>query len=152
MSGASFFLAYVLSPRGYKHPYLLYTGFLCFGTQMTHLVTPYIFSAPGANSPSAAERRAALAMARQEKQAAATRKMESSYEVLGDSNSEGGGPAASVNSEDLEEEINGEEVRGEVESYIKKQHVQTGVAALGFAMAVVGIWGDGVKSFGAPVY
>ncbi len=72
--------------------------------------------------------------------------MEASYEVVGsgDSHSDGAG------SEDLEVEeeatgqtINGEEVRGEVEHFLKKQTVQTALAGLGFLMAVIGIWGDG---------
>lgn len=68
--------------------------------------------------------------------------MEASYEVLGDSHSDEG--AASVSGEELEDDINGEEVRGEVELFVKNQLVQTAVAGLGFAMAVIGIWGDGV--------
>ena len=70
--------------------------------------------------------------------------MESSYEVLGDAHSDEG--AGSNNSGDeLEEDINGEEVRGEVEAFVQNKIVQTAVSAIGFAMAVVGIWGDGVQ-------
>jgi len=67
--------------------------------------------------------------------------MEASYEVLGDSHSEEG--TASVSGEELEEEINGEEVRSEVEFFVRNQIVQTVVAGVGFMMAVLGIWGDG---------
>jgi autophagy-related protein 33 len=67
--------------------------------------------------------------------------MEQSYEVLGverESDNEG-------SSEDVfEEEINGEEVRSEVELFVKNHLVQTALAGVGFTMAVVGIWGDGV--------
>ena len=62
--------------------------------------------------------------------------MEASYEVLGDVHSE---PA----SEEEIDDVNGEEVRVEVESLARRYMVQTGLAALGFAMSVVGIWGDG---------
>ena len=73
--------------------------------------------------------------------------MEASYEVVGgssDSHSEG------AVSEDLEVDddahaapLNGEEVRGEVEYFLRKQVAQTAVAGLAFVLSVVGIWGDG---------
>lgn len=62
--------------------------------------------------------------------------MEASYEVLGDAHSE---PASE---EDIED-VNGEEVRAQVESLSRGYLARTGVAALGFAMAIVGLWGDG---------
>lgn len=43
--------------------------------------------------------------------------------------------------------VNGEEVRGEVEVFLKKQIISTAVAGLGFVMAVIGIWGDGTTSY-----
>ena len=43
----------------------------------------------------------------------------------------------------MSEEFNGEEVRAEVEAAGRGFLVRTGLAALGFTMAVVGIWGDG---------
>ena len=66
--------------------------------------------------------------------------MDASYEVLGhDSNSEG----TMSGEETVEEEVNGEEVRQRMEGFRMGQVVRTGVAGLGFAMSVVGIWGDG---------
>jgi autophagy-related protein 33 len=66
------------------------------------------------------------------------RMMEASYEVLGDAHSE---PASE---EDIDADIvNGEEVRIEVQALARSFAVRTGLAALGFAMSVVGIWGDG---------
>lgn len=67
--------------------------------------------------------------------------MEASYEVLGDSHSEEG----AASGEELEEETNGEEVRSMVDTFVKNQLMQTAVSAIGFAMSVVGIWGDGVQ-------
>lgn len=65
--------------------------------------------------------------------------MDASYEVLGhDSNSE-----ATMSGEEMEEEVNGEEVRQQMEGFKLSQIVRTAVAGLGFAMSVVGIWGDG---------
>lgn len=66
------------------------------------------------------------------------RGMESSYEVLGDSNSEGAGSAS-----ETEEEINGEEVRSAMEAFRFSQSVRTALSGAGFLMSVVGIWGDG---------
>lgn len=55
--------------------------------------------------------------------------------------------AAAANAAASSDSINGEEVRGEVEGFLKKQAVSTAVAGLGFLMAVVGIWGDGAASY-----
>jgi autophagy-related protein 33 len=79
--------------------------------------------------------------------------MEASYEVLGSSTSTSAhSDEGTVSGEDIEgeeeaatvQDINGEEVRTEVEGFLKKQMVQTAISGLGFLMAVVGIWGDGV--------
>lgn len=66
--------------------------------------------------------------------------MEASYEVLGDPHSD---EAGSASGEELDEDINGEEVRSEVEFFVRNQLIQTAMAGIGFMMAVVGIWGDG---------
>jgi autophagy-related protein 33 len=140
VAGSAFILAFAFSPRGYRHPYLLYTSLFVFSTRLTDYVTPALFGATTSASSHAAQRRAAAATARKEKLAA--KRMEASYEVLGDSHSDEG--SAGLSSEELDEDINGEEVRSEVELYVKNQLVKTAVAAVGFMMAVVGIWGDGV--------
>jgi autophagy-related protein 33 len=67
--------------------------------------------------------------------------MEASYEVLGDSHSEG---TCSNSDEGEEEDINGEEVRGAMERFRFSQAVRFALAGVGFTMSVVGIWGDGV--------
>ncbi|KAI1428192.1 hypothetical protein F5Y12DRAFT_711508 [Xylaria sp. FL1777] len=139
ISGSAFFLAFALSPTGYRHPYLLYTSLFCLGTRLSDYVTPSIFGQPPSSS-SAPQRRSAHAQARREK--AAARRMEASYEVLSDSQTEESNGSAS--GEDIsEEEINGEEVRSEVDFFVRNQLVQTTVAGLGLAIAVLGIWGDG---------
>ena len=67
--------------------------------------------------------------------------MDASYEVLGhaDSNSEG-----TLSGEELDDDINGEEVREKMEGFMTNQIIRTVIAGLGFAMSIVGIWGDGV--------
>lgn len=68
------------------------------------------------------------------------RQMDASYEVLGhDSNSEG----TMSGGEEMDEEVNGEEIREQMEGFMTSQLARTLVAGVGFAMSVVGIWGDG---------
>lgn len=75
--------------------------------------------------------------------------MEASYEVLGDTHSDGAGSASGDESssaaaaEAEEEALNGEEIRGEVDGFRKTQLVQSAVASVGFLLSVIGIWGDG---------
>jgi len=66
--------------------------------------------------------------------------MDASYEVLGcsDRDSEG-----TNSEEDMDEDVNGEEVREQMEGFMLSQVVRTVIAGIGFAMGVVGIWGDG---------
>lgn len=66
--------------------------------------------------------------------------MDSSYEVLGASDRDSEG---TVSGEDMDEDVNGEEIRQQVEVYMKVNIVKTIVAGIGFAMSTVGIWGDG---------
>lgn len=100
---------------------------------MPHLLTaPSPSSSSSSSSPSSRSRPGARA---------SSRKMEASYEVLGDSHSDEG--AASASGEEADDDVNGEKVRAEVESFVKNQLVRTAVAGLGFFTAVVGLWGDG---------
>ena len=82
--------------------------------------------------------------------------MEASYDILGDVHSEGGS-AASVSGEEPDDDaaaaaaaaqLNGEDVRGDVEEFAKATVVRTTLSSVAFFMAIVGIWGDGV----APIY
>lgn len=53
-------------------------------------------------------------------------------------------------SEEEIDDVNGEELRVHVEGLAQGYVVRAGLAALGFAMAVVGVWGDGAPQ--AVVY
>lgn len=64
--------------------------------------------------------------------------MDSSYEVLGASDRE-----SETSGEEADDDVNGEEVREEMEGFILTQVIRTAIAGVGFAMSVVGIWGDG---------
>ncbi|RGP70562.1 autophagy-related 33 [Fusarium sporotrichioides] len=123
LASAPFLISFFLAPRSSRHPYLLYTALLATLSS----VAPILIPTP-------APRRAAASAPRKSSRA----KMEASYEVLGDAHSE---PASD---EDIED-INGEEVRAEVEGLTRSYLARMAISALGFAMAVVGIWGDGAS-------
>jgi autophagy-related protein 33 len=130
ISSSSFLLAYLLSPRGQKHPYLLWTtAFVASSGLIDVIIRPF------ARKSLIAARAARKPVDRKGK----GRQMDASYEVLGhDSNSE-----ATMSGEEMDEEINGEEVREQMEGFLTNQIARTAVAAVGFAMSVIGIWGDG---------
>lgn len=81
--------------------------------------------------------------------------MEMSYDVIGsDAHSEATLDSSSDRSVEDDspvtsgsDNVNGEEVRGEVEWFLKKQALSTAVSGLGFVMAIVGIWGDGGSTY-----
>ncbi|KAF5603673.1 Autophagy-related 33 [Fusarium subglutinans] len=128
LAAAPFLISFALAPRSSRHPYLLYTGLLA----TLSFVAPLLIPAP-------ATRHVASSAPRQSPRA----KMEASYEVLGDAHSE---PASE---EDIDD-INGEGVRVEVEGLVHNYIARTAFSALGFIMAVIGIWGDGAPQ--AVVY
>lgn len=152
ISSTAFFLAFVLSPRSARHPYLLYTSALVAISRLSvsDLVAPYLFAHPHQPASSSSHRQSSSSSARKDRSAA--RRMEASYDVIGsDAHSEATLDSASDRSiEDdgaAAADVNGEEVRGEVEAFLKKQVVSAATAGLGFLMAVVGIWGDGAVSY-----
>ncbi|KAK4040221.1 hypothetical protein C8A01DRAFT_46381 [Parachaetomium inaequale] len=156
VSSSAFVLAYFLSPRPLRHPYLLYASALVLGSQAaaSDLLAPYLL-ALGPARPASASAATAAGKDKQkekEKRAAASRaRMEASYEVLGAGGSDAHSEGSTGEEMEVEEQaadVNGEEVRTEVEVFLKKQIVRSALAGLGFALSVVGIWGDGV----APVY
>lgn len=71
-----------------------------------------------------------------------SRKLEASYDVIGDSHSEGESVEGCASDTDSEE-VNGEEIRKAMEAFRFSQSIRTLLSGLGFAMSVVGIWGDG---------
>lgn len=152
VSASSFLLAFLLSPKPVRHPYLLYTSILVAssGLVASDFIAPYLFitKSPSSTTP-AASLAAAAKKQKKEHAAAKSAQMEASYEVLGSSSSahsdEGTISGEDIETEEAAREINGEEVRTEVEGFLKKQAVQTAISGLGFLMAVVGIWGDGVS-------
>lgn len=128
VSTSSFLLAYVLSPRGARHPYLLWTPLLVAGSGLADLVL----------RPERAKTIAAARQSRKREEKKKKGKMEASYEVLGDSHSEG-----TSASDEGEEDVNGEELRSAMEGFRLSQMVRLALAGTGFVMSLVGIWGDG---------
>jgi autophagy-related protein 33 len=159
LSSSAFALAYFLSPRPLRHPYLLYASTLVLASQLaaSDFIAPYLLNlGPARSKPSPSVIAAANRYKQREREkraAAAQARMEASYEVLGsggsDAHSEGSN-GEEVEAEERREEgsVNGEEVRADVEAFLKKQIVRSALAGLGFLLSVVGIWGDGVT----PVY
>ncbi|KAK7425657.1 Autophagy-related protein 33 [Neonectria magnoliae] len=131
LASAPFVLCFVLSPRSSRHPYLLYTSLLVALSTVAPTLVPQ--PVPRSIAPAPAPAGKASSRAR----------MEASYEVLGDVHSE---PASE---EDIDD-VNGEEVRADIEGLASNYVARTALAALGFALAVVGIWGDGAPQ--AVVY
>ncbi|KAF2277012.1 uncharacterized protein EI97DRAFT_432625 [Westerdykella ornata] len=105
----SLFSAYLLSPRRFRHPYLLYVSLF---TAASGPGVDYAFSTVGSE--------------------------ERHGRVLGE--------VKEGEQRDLEagpEEVNGEEVGKGLQSMKAREGVRAIVAGIGFAMSVVGIWGDG---------
>ncbi|KAF7562788.1 hypothetical protein G7046_g1350 [Stylonectria norvegica] len=128
LAAAPFLLSFALSSRSGRHPYLLYTGLLAILSTVGPSLIPQPTPRPAVSSPAKPSSRA---------------RMESSYEVLGDAHSDAA-------SEEEVDDVNGEEVRATVEGLAQGYVVRTALSALGFAMAVLGIWGDGAPQ--AVVY
>lgn len=131
LASAPLFLSFALSPRSARHPYLFYTSLLAILSTAAPRLLPQPVPRSAASHAAAAKTPSTRA------------RMEASYEVLGDA------PSEATSEEDIDD-LNGEEVRVKVESLARGYMVRTGLAALGFAMAVVGIWGDGAPQ--AVVY
>lgn len=123
LASAPLLLSFAISPRSARHPYLIYTSLLAV---LSATVPNLVFPQPPAPAARPAKKSAA----------AKARAMEQSYEVLGDAHSDAA-------SEEEIEDINGEEVRAQVETMAKRFKLSAGLSTLGFAMAVLGIWGDG---------
>ncbi|KAL2756857.1 hypothetical protein ACRALDRAFT_1069576 [Sodiomyces alcalophilus JCM 7366] len=149
VSSASFLLAYYFSPRSYRHPYLVYASTLALASSLADHIAHCLLGS--SDNETSRQEAAARRQARHEKlaarNAARAARMEASYEVVGDVTSEEGTGSTSggddLDVEEEEEELNGEEVRGEIEDFLKAQRVQTGIASVGFLLSLVGIWGDG---------
>lgn len=138
VSSSTFLLAYILSPRSERHPYLLLTGLVAGVAEGVD----YVFR--GAARPTqvkAKSRKESLKGKGKQRQM-----MDASYEVL---HSGGIGAASDRDSEgtisggEEEEDVNGEEVRVQMEGFMTGQMIRTVVSGIAFAMSVVGIWGDG---------
>jgi autophagy-related protein 33 len=148
ISSTAFFLAFVLSPRSVRHPYLLYTSVLVAISRagVSDLAAPYLFAHPHPAAP--AQRQSPSAAASKDR--SATGRMEASYHLIGGSDAHSDAASDRSIEDDAaaaDDKVNGEEVRGEVETFLKKQVVSTVTAGLGFLMAVVGIWGDGAVEY-----
>lgn len=127
---APFALAFALAPRHARHPYLLYASLLA---GLSYAAPRFLGASGPVPAPCPVKKSTTTS-------SAARARMEASYEVLGDVHSE---PASE---EDMDEVINGEDLRVHVQGLSRGYSIQAGLAALGFAMSVVGLWGDGAPA------
>jgi autophagy-related protein 33 len=130
LGSVPFLVAYALSSRSSRHPYLFYTSFLAaLSVIVPDLLVP----------PTIRQRPAAVA---KKPAAPKPRALDASYEVLGDIKTE----AAFTEEEEEEEEevVNGDHVKMEFDDTARNFLTRTGFAMAGFAIAVVGIWGERV--------
>lgn len=125
VSTGSFVLSFLLSPRRAKHPYLIWTSLIVLGGF-------------GYDAYTQSQNTRSLKVATKKKKTIKIRRsVEQSYENLGDSASDG------TESEASEEDVNGEEVKAQMEQFGGRMLIQTIVTGVSFAMSLVGIWGDG---------
>jgi autophagy-related protein 33 len=126
LSSSSFLFAYLLSPRSQKHPYLLWTTLFVASSGLTDFFLPTTSTKTITPKSKPKDRKGK------------GRQMDASYEVLGASDRDSEGTAS-----ETEEDMNGEEVREQMEGFMMGQVIRTAVAGVGFAMSIIGIWGDG---------
>jgi autophagy-related protein 33 len=129
LSTTSFLTAYLLAPRAFKHPYLLWTSLLALSAGTFDFV--YAF-------PTAVTAPIARSKAKGEEDRKGKRRMDMSYEVVGDSNSEGG-----ISEDGVEEDVNGEEVRSAMVGFGSREKIRGWIAGVGFVVGLIGLWGDG---------
>ncbi|EPE06229.1 hypothetical protein F503_03058 [Ophiostoma piceae UAMH 11346] len=152
---SAFLLAYLLSPRAVRHPYLLYTSLLVLTSRLatSEALAPYLYTA----TPSTAQPEIAPASPSR------VHHMEASYEVLGSATSGSAGSVSGSVSDTHSDGaddiaggsgagVNGEEVRASVEVFLKRQIVRTVVSGLAFGMSIIGLWGDGTRSAVSETY
>jgi autophagy-related protein 33 len=129
LGSVPFLVAYALSSRSSRHPYLFYTSFLAaLSVIVPDLLVP----------PTIRQRPAAVA---KKPAAPKPRALDASYEVLGDIKTE---PAFAEEEEEQEEDevVNGDHIKTEFDDTARNFLTRTGFAMAGFAIAVVGIWGE----------
>ncbi|TGO31278.1 hypothetical protein BPAE_0001g01760 [Botrytis paeoniae] len=134
ISSWSFLLAYYFSPRGQRHPYLLWTSLFAASSSIVDKLIPLAIGSTGPRR---------IAQKKRSKKPMSPRQMDASYEVLSKSARDYESAGLASSEEEMDDNVNGEEVREEMEGFMASQVVRTVVAGLGFAMSVVGIWGDG---------
>ena len=132
ISSLSLITAFTLaSPRG-RHPYLLWTALVSFigGQGVEYWFNGFSrFPSWGLNSRSSS--RGNIGTTKTPRVSSPAAGEESGYiEVESDSSSD-------------DQQVNGEKVEMEMAHERKVQKVRSWIAGIGFAMGVVGIWGDG---------
>jgi len=129
ISSLSLITAYTLAPARGKHPYLLWTALVSFlGGQGVEYWYNGLSRFPSVGTNRSGRAGGAISARRGASPATSSDSGYIEVEPLGQS----------------EEQVNGEQVELEMTRERKVQKVRSWIAGLGFAMGVIGIWGDGV--------
>ncbi|RKF62287.1 hypothetical protein OnM2_034027 [Erysiphe neolycopersici] len=133
-SSSSFFIAFFFAPNTQKHPYLLWTSLLVGSSFLVDLI-PNLVTGLGKSTLCQGTTKNGKASSRHNNQ------LDASYEVL----------TKSSHSDDEIEDS--ESIKSEACAQIKSQllleRIRTAFTGVGFAMSIVGIWGDRFNSFTA---
>ena len=123
ISATTFLAAFVFAPEDLRHPYLLWSTLLvgasgCFDLFLGQTAAPVVVATKKAKEP--------------------RRRMDASYEMVGDSTSEG-----KLSDYLAEETVNGEELRKAMVQFATTEKIRYAVSSMGFVLSLVGLWGDG---------
>jgi autophagy-related protein 33 len=142
IGSGSFFTAYLLSSRRFKHPYLLYVGIissLAASPKIVDYISSLVAPAAPAGVPSTSKPLStAERLARRSDE-----HLSESGVIVGKRGTSTTSATASNSSEVDEEEINGEVVRKAVEKQQTEEKVKSSLWGLAFVFGVLGLWGDG---------
>ncbi|KAL2415364.1 hypothetical protein ABEF91_005120 [Exophiala dermatitidis] len=140
ISSLSLLTAFTLaSPRG-RHPYLLYTALVAFiGGQGVEYWFNGLSRFPSVSSSKRSGRDQTVSAT---PRGASPGGSDSSGFIEVESRDDGNNTSNSSSSSS-EDQVNGEKVEMEMTRERKIQKVRSWIAGLGFAMGVIGIWGDG---------
>ncbi|TQS38228.1 hypothetical protein Golomagni_01272 [Golovinomyces magnicellulatus] len=133
ISSSSLFLAYILSPRTQKHPYLLWATLFASSSFVVDL---YQCSQNCSHNFATSQE----SVMDSKVSARIDRRLDSSYEVLSKVNQ-------SDDDENEEKIEHNEESHYQLKSLLLTERVRTTLTSAGFIMSIVGIWGDRFSGF-----
>ncbi|KAI6249682.1 Autophagy-related protein 33 [Erysiphe necator] len=131
-SSSSFLLAYFFAPYMQKHPYLLWTSLMVGSSFIIDLIPSSVVGLQNSTICKGSSKDAKTSGKH-------NNQLDASYELLAKSNHS--------DDEIYETESYGSGKSVEFRSHLLKERLRTAFTGIGFAMSVVGIWGDGFNGF-----